>query len=180
MSFVPLSDSGSMRGASALSATWKCFWPPVVLLEDGAEVGGLGFARQSVEMQRHADQHPLPEIADRGREDRPRGEAGIELDFRHVLVLELKPIELERRRLARLIGVDHRLAAARIAADRADRHRRVLGDHAGVGQRAQKRDRAGRVTARIGDLARFRDRLALPCDKLRKAIGPAGRDPMGG
>ena len=153
---------------------------PVVLFEDSAEVGGFRLARQSVEMQRHADQHPLAEVADRGLEDRPRGQAGIELDFGHVLVLELKPVELERRRLARLIGLDHRLAAARIAADRADRDGLVLGDHAGIHQRAQKRDRAGRMAARIADLAGFGDRLPLPRDELRKAIGPAGRDPMGG
>ena len=140
----------------------------------------LGLPGNVVEMQRHADQHALPEIADRRRENRPRGQAGIELDFRHVLVLEPKPIELERGRLARLIGLDHRLAAARIAADRADRNGRVLRHHAGVGQRAQKRDRPGRVTAGIADLVGFGDRLALPCDELRKAIDPAGRDPMGG
>ncbi len=35
------------------------------------------------------------------------------------------------------------------------------------------------MTARIADLAGFGDRFALPRDKLGKAIGPAGRDPMG-
>src|SRR3984957_14778320 len=101
---------------------------PVVLFEDSAEVGGFRLARESGGMQRQGAQHPLAEVAHRGLEDRPRAQAGIELDFGHVLVLELKPVELERRRLARLIGLDHRLAAARIAADRADRNAFVLGD----------------------------------------------------
>src|SRR3984885_779211 len=93
---------------------------PVMLVKDSAEVGGFRLAWQRVEMQGHADQHSLAEVADRGREDRPRRQDGIELDFGHVLVLELKSVELKGLRLARLIVLDHRLAAARIAADRAD------------------------------------------------------------
>ncbi len=180
ISLVPFRDSGSMRAESSLSETWKYFWAPVVLVEDRAKVGRFRLAGQIVETQRHADQHALPEIANRGREDRPHGQSGIELDFRHVLVLELEPIELERRRLAALIVFDHRLAAARIAADRADRNGCVPRDQAGVCQRAQKRDRAGRMTARIADLAGLGDRPRLPRDKLRETIGPARRDPMSG
>ncbi|MFM8990388.1 MAG: hypothetical protein ACKOUS_12285, partial [Alphaproteobacteria bacterium] len=37
------------------------------------------------------------------------------------LVLEAEAVELEGRRLAGLVGLDHRLAAAGIAADRVDR-----------------------------------------------------------
>ena len=58
---------------------------------------------------------------------------------------------------------------------------RVIGrDQAGIGQRPQQRDRAGRVAAGIGDALRAADLVALPGFKFRKAIDPAGRDAMRG
>ena len=57
--------------------------------------------------------------------------------------------------MIRLIRVfhlrDHLLAAAGIAGDGIDRHRIVFRQDAGLPQRADESDRAGRVAAGIGD-----------------------------
>ena len=131
-------------------------------------------------MQRHRHQHALPIVADRRHEDRPPREPGVELRLRQVLVLEAEPIELEGRRSAAFEVGDHRLAAAGIAAHRVDGHRIVIRHQAGVDQRPQQRDRAGRVAAGVRYLPRRPDPLRLLRLELGEAVGPAGRDAMRG
>ena len=130
MLLVPLSDSGSSRVCAVDStslATDTCRCAAVMFGERRAQIRARSACRQRVEMQRHADQHALAEIADRGHEDRRAGQPGIFLDLRHMLMLEREAVKLERRRAARLVGLDHRFAAAGIAADRADRDGKSFG-----------------------------------------------------
>ena len=137
-----------------------------------------GLPRQRVQMQRHRHQHALVEIAHRGHEDRPPRQAGIGLQFRHMLVLEPETIEFERRcRAAFEIG-DHRLAATRIAADGVDADRVVRRYQTHLDQRPQQRDAAGRIAAGIGDARGVGDRYSLSRRHFRKPVDPAGRDPV--
>ncbi len=63
----------------------------VVRGERGLQVARLGLARQRVEMQRHAHQHALPEVADRGHEDRPPPTSlAYFCSSGHVLVLQVR------------------------------------------------------------------------------------------
>ena len=54
-----------------------------------------GLPGQIVEMQRHAHQHALMEVADGGHEDRPAGEAAVAHDLRQVLMLQREGVEFE-------------------------------------------------------------------------------------
>ena len=72
---------------------------------------------------------------------------------------------------------DHRLAAARIAADRVDGDGIVRRHEAGIDQRPQQRHRAGRIAAGIGDFSRRLDLVGLIGREFRKTIGPVGSDP---
>ena len=140
----------------------------------------MRLARQRVEMQRHRDQHALPEIADGRHEDRPPLQPRIDLQLRQVLVLEAEPVKLEGRRGAGLIGLDHALAAAGIARDGVDGDRMVRRDQPGIDERAQQRDAAGRVAARIRDAVGIGDLLGMAGLEFGEAIDPARRDAMGG
>ena len=110
----------------------------------------LGRPGKRVEVQRDADRHALAEIAHRRDEDRrawsapnrPGSPAGACARARGHRARSPAP--------AGLIGLDHGLAAAAVAADRVDGER-VVGRHEpGCDQRMQQRDRAGGVAARIG------------------------------
>ena len=48
---------------------------PVMGAKRRFEIGSRGLPGKEIEMQRHADQHPLPEIAHRGHENRPARQA---------------------------------------------------------------------------------------------------------
>ena len=147
--------------------------------ESGGEIVRRRPAGQVVEMERHADQHALAKIADRGNEDRPPGKPAIGFDFRQVLMFEAERVEFEIRRHAAFIGFDHRLAAAAIARDGIDRDRKIRRDQPRIDERTQQRDRAGRIAAGIGDAAGGGDLLLLACGEFGKAIDPAGGDAMG-
>ena len=140
------------------------------------QIGAARLARQRVEMQRHRHQHALPVVADRRHEDRPPREFRVELRLRQMLVLEAEAVELEGRRGAVFETRDHRLAAAGIAAHRVDGDGIVGRQQAGIDQRPQQRDRAGRIAAGIGDLLARSDLVGLVRRQFRKAIGPVGRD----
>ena len=117
-------------------------------------------------------------MADRGHENRPSGQPRIEFGLGQVLVLEAERVKLEGRTARQIVHRDHRLAAARIAADRVDRDR-VVGRHdAGIDQRPQQRDRTGRIAARIGNPAAGGDARGLAVLHLGKAVGPVGIDAM--
>src|SRR5262249_10421551 len=91
---------------------------------------------QIVEGEWYGYQHALAEMPDRGQENRPPRQACEELYFRHVLVLETKPVKLECRPPGAVVRLDHRSAAAGIAADRAYRDRVVGRDEPGLDERA--------------------------------------------
>ncbi len=61
-----------------------------------------------------------------------------------------------------------------------DRNRKIGGQEACVHERAQQRDRARRVAARIGDELRPFNRFGLAGFKFGKAVGPAFRYPVRG
>ena len=100
----------------------------------------------------------------------------VKLRLRQMLVLEAEAIEFEGRRGAVLETCDHRLAAARIAADRVDGDGIVRRQQAGIDQRPQQRDRAGRIAAGIGDFPRGPDLVGLIRREFRKAVGPVAGD----
>ena len=100
-------------------------------------------------------------MPDRRHEDRPARQPAIKLRLRQVLVLELQRIEFEGRAAVVLVRLDHRPAAAGVAADRVDGDRVVGRDDAGIDQRTDQADRAGGIAAGIGHLARAR-RCARP------------------
>ena len=104
----------------------------------------------------------------------------VELRLRQMFVLEAEPIQFEGRRGAALKTFDHRLAAARIAADGIDGDGIVRRHQIRIHQRPQQRDRTGWITARVGDLPRIADLVGLVRREFRKAIGPVGRDAIGG
>ena len=68
---------------------------------------------------------------------------------------------------------DQLLAAAGVARDAKHGRRRIGAHEAGVDQRPQQRDRAGRVAARIADPVGGEQLLALVLGQLGEAIGPA-------
>src|SRR5215472_16817220 len=98
-------------------------------------------------------------MPDRRRKDRPPRQPGKALDFRHVLVLETECVKLEGRATLVVMRLDHRSAAARIAAYRADRDRVIARDESRFDQRAQQRDGARRIATGIADLAGHRNLL---------------------
>src|ERR1700720_89489 len=51
----------------------------ICLRQDRIQITACRLSRQGVEMQWHGYQHALPEMPDRGHEDRPPGEAGVKL-----------------------------------------------------------------------------------------------------
>ena len=101
------------------------------------------------------------------------GETGVLLHLRHVLVRELEPVDSERLDAGLLVDGDQLLAAAGIARDAKHDGGRIGAHDAGVDQRPQQRDGAGRVAARIGDAVGVEQLLALVLGQLRKAVGPA-------
>src|SRR5437016_2971078 len=109
-------------------------------------------------------------MPDRGHEDRPPFKASEELDLRHMLVLETECIELEGRPAGAIMRLDHRSAAAGIAADRSYRDRVIGRNEPRLDQRAQQPDSTRRVAAGIADLARHRDLPRLIRRHFRKAV----------
>src|SRR6202011_4137575 len=126
------------------------------------------------------NEHTPAEMPDRGHKDRPPRKPRKTLDLRHVLVLETERVKLEGGAAVAIMRLDHRSAAAGIAADRAYRDRVVRRDEPRLDERAQQADSAGRVTAGIGDFARRRDLSGLIGRHFRKAVGPFGIDPVRG
>src|SRR5207248_6699572 len=109
----------------------------------------------------HRYEHPLPEMPDRGHKDRPPRQPAIKLRLRHMLVFEAKRVKLEGGAALVVMRFDHLPAAAGIAADRVDRDGVIARQDAGVDERPDQRNRAGRVAAGVGDLARGSDALGL-------------------
>src|SRR5260370_33577233 len=100
-------------------------------------------------------------MPDRGHEDRPPRKPRKTLDLRHVLVLEIESVKLEGRPAFAIMRLDHRSAAAGIAADGTYRDRVVGWDEPGLDERAHQTDNTGQITAGIGDFARDRDLARL-------------------
>ena len=94
-----------------------------------------------------------------------------------MLVLEAEAIQFEGRRAAILKTRDHRLAAARIAAHRVDGDGIVRRQQAGIDQRPQQRNAAGRIAAGIGDFSGGPDLVGLVRREFGKAVSPVGGDP---
>ncbi|MDT4821170.1 hypothetical protein FQZ97_543330 [compost metagenome] len=132
--------------------------------------------RQQAQLQRHGQDDALAEGAVRGYEDRPRRQAGVPFDFRRVLVRQAQPIKLERRPLRSagpFVGVHAGAPAARIARYRMHRHR-VIGRHqACPDQRAQQRDGAGGIAARVAHAQGLRNQPALVRIHFGKAVHPS-------
>ena len=137
-------------------------------------------AEQRVHKQRNADNHPLPEIADGGNEDRPREQPRMDDDLGNVLVFEPEPVHLEHRGAPALELLDHFSAAAGITGDGVDRKPVVERDKPGIDQRPQQRDRTRGVTTGIGDAFCSSDRLRLLLRQFGKTVGPPRRDAMRG
>jgi hypothetical protein len=99
---------------------------------------------------------------------------------------------LERQAIEEIIGADrviatlvfhlgdHLLATAGVTGNRIDADRITVRQQACGAQRAQKRDCAGRVAARIGDETGGTNLLALFLIHFGKAIGPVLMDAIGG
>ena len=117
------------RDVSALR-DMEMFLAPVVLGKTARRSTPLGFAGNASRCSGTLTSIPCRKLPTEGTKIGRAVEAGIKLNFRHVLVLEPKPVEFERGRFARLVGLDHRFAAARIAADGGNRDRAVLGHDA--------------------------------------------------
>src|ERR1700676_681665 len=96
-----------------------------------------------------------------------------------MLVLEGEAIEFERRRRTVFEACDHRLPAARIAADSVDGEGIVRRQNSGVRKGAGERDRACWIAARIGDFPRRPYLVGLIRRELRKTVGPVARDAKG-
>ena len=129
-----------------------------------------------MEMQRHRFEHALPVVADRRHEDRPPGQVRVKLRLGQMLVLEAQTVKLEGRRAAVLETRDHGFAAAGIAAHRIDGDGIIRGHQAGIDQRPQQRDRAGRIAAGVRDLPRRLDFFGLIGRQFRKPVSPVRRD----
>jgi hypothetical protein len=97
-----------------------------------------------------------------------------------MLVLEAERVKLEGWAALAVMRLDHALATAGIAADRVDRDGVIARHDAGLDERADEPDRARRITAGVGDLARSGDAFGLALGHLGKAIGPIGIDAMRG
>jgi len=148
--------------------------------ERAFQIHRLGPPRQRVEMERNRDQHSLSEISDRRDEQRGGRQSCEGRDFRHMLMFEAERVKLERRRLVRLISLDHLAPAPGIARDGVNRHRHVGGDKTGVDERAQQRYGARRITAGVGHARRVRDFFGLSGREFGEAIDPARRHAMRG
>jgi hypothetical protein len=96
------------------------------------------------------------------------------------LCLQAQRVGLEQRRLAALVFLDHRPAAAGIAAHRGQRHREIDRQDARIDQRTQHGDGAGRVAAGVADAVGLRYRLPVAFDQFGKAEHPAGRHAVRG
>lgn len=124
------------------------------------------------------DQHAAIGSRHRRLEDRRMDDAGVLGHLGHMLVREVEAIVAERgagviRRVRILELGDHRLAAARIARDRVDGQRMVVRHQACADQRADEREEAGGIAARIGNSRRLGDLGRLAGLQFGKAIGPA-------
>jgi hypothetical protein len=98
-----------------------------------------------------------------------------------VLVRELDAIEAERFDVRRLlVDLDQLLAAAGIARDAEHRGRRVRPHDAGIDQRAQDGDGAGRIAAGIADALGGEQLGAVRLVELGEAIDPAVGDTVRG
>jgi len=83
-------------------------------------------------------------------------------------------VQFEGRGLALFVRLDHRAPASRIAAHRGQHQWVVVGDQAGIDQRAQQRDCAGGVAAGIGHAIGRAYRFELALGQFGKAEHPAG------
>ncbi len=131
-------------------------------------------------MQGQLHQHALAKVAHRGNEDRPAREAGVFHDLGHMLVLQAQRVQLERRGAAGLVVLDHRAAAAGVAAHRRQRQRRVRREQAGVDQRTHQGDGAGGVAAGVAHPLRASNGFLLAWRELGKPEHPIGRRAVGG
>ena len=132
-------------------------------------------AVEVAELQWHHRDHALREIADRRLHDRVAGQLRISPELRHMFVLQRQAIGQEFGRILALadIVLDHRAAAAGIAGNAVDGDRKIGGQQAGGDQRTNRRDRALRPAAGIGDVLRVGDLLRLILVHFCKAIFPA-------
>ena len=102
------------------------------------------------------------------------------LHLRRMLVREGQAIGTEGAVGGGFIFGDHRLAAARIAGRGIHRHREVGGDDPGAHQRADQRQKAGRVATGIGHEPCRSDPVLLLGFQLGETIDPARRGAMRG
>ena len=119
-------------------------------------------------------------MADRRHENRPPRQPAVKLCFGDVLVLQRQAVKLKRWSAGVFVVGDHRLAAAGIAGHGVDRDRIIGRKKAGIDQRAQQPDAAGRVTTGIGDVLRPRDAIGLPRQHFRESVDPVGIDAVRG
>ena len=137
------------------------------------QVLGAGFSGQQVEVQRQLDQHTLLEMTHPRHEDRPAGETGVAHDFWQMFVLQAQAIELERRRFALLIGLDHGAPAAGVAGHCRQTERKVRRQQACVNQWPDQGDGACRIAAGVGHSPCLRYQGTLRAVQLGKAKHPA-------
>ena len=108
-------------------------------------------------------------------------EVRVLLHLRHVLVRELDAVEAERLDVGvLLVDLDQLLAAAGVARHAEHGGRRIGAHDAGIDQRPQDGDGAGRIAAGIGDALGGEQGLAVLLAELGEAVGPAVGHAMGG
>ncbi len=140
---------------------------------------------QGFELERDLDDHALGKTADSRGEERAVRQQAVRLHLGHMLVVQAQRVDaigvvgvVDRRRVFKL--GDHGLPAARIAGDGVDSDRPGLRDQPVLHQGTDQGDETGGIAAGIGHARRGGHRLALRAGHLRKAVGPAGRHPVGG
>ena len=140
-----------------------------------AQVLGGHASGQQVQVQRQLNQHALAEVAHRRDKQRTALQPGVFHDLGNVLVLQAQAIEFKRRGFAFFMGFDQAASAPRITTDGGQGERKVARQQAGVHQRANQRNGAGGVTARVADAARLHHGLALASGQFWKTKHPARR-----
>ena len=92
-----------------------------------------------------------------------------------MFVLQAQAVEFKSGRRAGLVSLDHLAAATGVAGDGRQAEREIGRHQAGIDQRADQRNRAGGVAARVGHALGRHHCFALAADQLGKTKHPARR-----
>ena len=132
-------------------------------------------------MQRDGQHDALTESTVGRHEHRTLRQTGVGLDLGRVLVRQAQAVDHEGGSIGRaraFVGLDAFTAPSGVTGHGMHRDRMILRHQARGDQRAQQRDRAGRIAPGIGHPGRGRDPRGLRRLHLGKTVGPSGIGPM--